>query len=274
MCGRRLALAALVIASVLGPARAQMSMSPEEEELLEEMGVKGTPMGRKDQTPKSEVVKSDLPYIRCDVCRRMTEMAYEHAKQVLDKRFKYKAKRKNEIVNFDGEAEVADYIEKLCAPDKAGSPGEWIKSIDLVADGDRLVLHNTGLPGHCDRECRTIERACEDIVDAADTDFSEVLYEAVKDGTDLEKVQRLVCNRSAKVCKAKPPKLEPNRIDYPFREMTPDEKQMADMCAQPRACSSSRARRAGTRVWQWRRHLTERVRPRCSSSRPTAGWPT
>lgn len=88
-------------------------MSDEEEEMLEEMGVKGTPMGRKNQEPKKEVIKSDLPYIRCEVCRRAVELAYTHAKTVLDKRFKHKAKRRNEFTQFDGEGALQDFIEQV-----------------------------------------------------------------------------------------------------------------------------------------------------------------
>ncbi len=28
--------------------------------------------------------------------------------------------------------------------------------------------------GHCEKECRTIERACDDVLDKADTDFTEI----------------------------------------------------------------------------------------------------
>jgi len=177
----RLGLVALVALAAVGTANAQMSMSAEEDEMLEEMGVKGTPMGRKDSTPKMEIVKSDLPYIRCDVCRRMVALAFEHATTVLDKRFKHQPKRRNEFTQFDGEGEVQDYVEKLCSPDKPGSPGEWIKRLDILADGDKLVLHENADFGHCERECRTIERACEDVIETADTEFSEALYAAVKE---------------------------------------------------------------------------------------------
>lgn len=120
---------------------------------------------------------------------------------------------------------------QVCVVDKPSGPGEWIQRTDLISDGDKLVLYDTGAFGHCDRECRTIEHACEEVVEGADTAFSEALYQGVKEGMDLEKVQRLVCNRAAKVCKAKPPPLKADRVDYPFREMTADEKHMADMCA-------------------------------------------
>lgn len=208
-----------------------MSMSDEEEEMLEEMGVKGTPMGRKNQNPKSEVVRSDLEQIKCDVCRKVVDLAYANARETLEKRFRHKSKRKNEFNQFEGEATVQDHLEKVCVADKPNGPGEWIRYLDLVSDGERLVMYENTQIGHCERECRTIERACEDVIEAADTEFSEILYEAVKEGTALEKVQRLVCNRAAKVCKTKPPKLAPNRVDYPFRAMTAEEKQMADMMA-------------------------------------------
>lgn len=230
----RFALVAALALAACRPSGAQ-SMSAEEEEMLEELGVTGTPMGRKNQEPKAAAVKSDLPYIRCEVCRRVVDMAYTHATEVLDKRFKHKAKRRNEFTQFDGEAALQDFIEKVCVVDKPKGPGEWIARTDLVRDKDRLVLFDTGTPGHCERECRTVERACEEVVEAADTDFSEALFQGVKEGTDLEKVQRLVCNRSAKVCKAKPPPLKADRVDYAFREMSADEKHMADMCAAPRA---------------------------------------
>ncbi|KAG8462465.1 hypothetical protein KFE25_010290 [Diacronema lutheri] len=222
---------ALLALAAFGLAGAQMGMSGEEEEMLEELGVTGTPMGRKNQEPKAPAVKSDLPYIRCEVCRRAVELAYAHAKDKLDKRFKHKAKRRNEFTQFEGEAEIQEFIEKVCVVDKPDGPGEWIRRTDLISDGDKLVLYDTGAAGHCERECRTIEQACDEVVDAADTDFSEALYEGAKQGLDLEKVQRMVCNRSAKVCKTKPPPLSPDRIDYPFRAMTDDEKHMADMMA-------------------------------------------
>eukprot|EP00966_Prymnesium_polylepis_P249081 5758978-Prymnesium_polylepis.1 len=28
--------------------------------------------------------------------------------------------------------------------------------------------------GHCEKECRTIERACDDVLDKADTEFTEI----------------------------------------------------------------------------------------------------
>ena len=50
----------------LPSARAQMSMGPEEEEMLEAMGIKGQPMGRKNLKPQAEIFKKDLKFDRCE----------------------------------------------------------------------------------------------------------------------------------------------------------------------------------------------------------------
>ena len=104
----------LLVASLCTTANAQgMSMSAEEEEMLESMGVKGQPMGRKNLKPQAELQKSDLKYIYCVVCRKMVDIALEKSTELLSKRFAYKTKRKNEAVEFDGEGAVQEYIEKM-----------------------------------------------------------------------------------------------------------------------------------------------------------------
>jgi len=205
-----------------------MSMSAEEEDMLEDMGIKGQPMGRKNLKPQAEIQKSDLKYIYCNVCRKMVEIAYEKSSELLEKRFKFKAKRKNEVTEFDGEGAVQEYLEKMCNPLKP--EGDWVSKIDLIQEGEQLQLGMQPTNGHCEKECRTIERACDDVLDKADTEFTEILYSSVKEKTPLDKVQRYICNRAAGVCKKKPPPVG-KRKDYKFRPMTAEEKQMADMQA-------------------------------------------
>ncbi len=107
----------VLFGALLSGAHAQgMSMSAEEEEMMEAMGIKGQPMGRKNLKPQAEIVKSDLKYIYCNVCRKMVEIAYDKSTELLEKRFKFKAKRKNEVTEFDGENAVQEYLEKFwCA---------------------------------------------------------------------------------------------------------------------------------------------------------------
>ena len=223
--------ALLVLALQLRSTSSQMSMSPEEEEMMEAMGIKGQPMGRKNLQPQAEIFKKDLKYINCNVCRTMVDIAYDKSKELLEKRFKFQKKRKHDSTEFDGEGAVQDFVEKLCNPLKP--EGEWVSKIDLKEEKGALVLAQQPTHGKCNKECRTIEQSCNDVIDKADTEFTEILYSAVKEGTELEKVQRYICNRAAGVCKKKPPKLEPGKRtwDEKFHPMTAEEKQMQDMQA-------------------------------------------
>ena len=224
-----LALALLLSHAYL--ASAQMQMSDEEEEMLEAMGIKGQPMGRKNQKPQAELLKADFKYIRCGVCRKMVEEAYYKSQDLLEKRFaaEKKKRRKHDVVEFDGEGAVQEYVEKMCNPLKP--EGEWVGMIDLKQEGEALVLAQQPSHGKCNKECRTIEAVCEEVLDKADTEFTEILYKAIKDKNSLDQVQRYICNRAAGVCKKKPPPLKNRKFDEKFEPMTPEEKQMQDMQA-------------------------------------------
>merc|ERR1740130_1747159 len=186
-------------------------------------------MGRKNQEPGAEPIKADLKYIYCGVCRKMVDIAYAKSAELLEKRFAYKKRSKLSATEFDGEGAVQDYVEKICNPLKP--EGEWISKIDLVHDEKQLLLATQPDPGHCRRECRTVAEACDDVLDKADTDFTEILYKGVKESTPLEQVQRFICNRAASVCKKKAPPLKSRAFDEKFKAMTADEKQMIDMQA-------------------------------------------
>src|SRR6056297_585013 len=71
MGGRRLFVAAAVAACIALESAAQMQMLADEEEMLEGMGIRGSPMGRKNQEPMAAPIKSDLRHIYCGVCRKM-----------------------------------------------------------------------------------------------------------------------------------------------------------------------------------------------------------
>jgi len=186
-------------------------------------------MGRQNQKPQAELLKADFKYIRCGVCRKMVEVAMPKATELLEKRFAYKKKRRNEATEFDGEGAVQEFVEKMCNPLKP--EGEWVSKIDLVQEGQQLQLATQPQHGKCQKECRTVEAVCEDVLDKADTQFTEILYAAVKEGTTMEQTQRYICNRAAGVCKKKPPPLTARKYDEKFEPMTAEEKQMQDMQA-------------------------------------------
>merc|ERR1719217_770636 len=170
-----------------------------------------------------------MKYIKCNVCRKMVDIAYQKSSELLKKRFGVKKKRKNEVIEFDGEGAVQDFVEKMCNPLKP--EGEWVGMIDLVQEGEQLLLATQPSHGKCQKECRTIEATCEDVLDKADTEFTEILYNAIKDGNSVEQAQRYICNRAAGVCKKKPPPVKNRKEDEVFQIMTADEKQMQDMQA-------------------------------------------
>ena len=169
---------AVALLLLLGGALGQMSMSAEEEEMMEAMGIKGQPMGRKNLKPQAEIFKQDLKYIYCGVCRKMVEKALEKSTELLEKRFQQlkKKRRKHETTEFDGEGAVQEYVEKMCNPLKP--EGDWVGTIDLKHEGEALVLAQQPGFGKCQKECRTIEYACNEVLDRADTDFTEILYAA------------------------------------------------------------------------------------------------
>ena len=170
---------AVALLLLLGGALGQMSMSAEEEEMMEAMGIKGQPMGRKNLNPQAEIFKQDLKYIYCGVCRKMVEKALEKSTELLEKRFQQlkKKRRKHETTEFDGEGAVQEYVEKMCNPLKP--EGDWVGTIDLKHEGEALVLAQQPGFGKCQKECRTIEYACNEVLDRADTDFTEILYAAM-----------------------------------------------------------------------------------------------
>ena len=55
--------------------------------------------------------------------------------------------------------------------------GEWIAKIDLVESGKALKLEEQEQLGKCGAECRTVQKAVEEILDEHDTDIAEKLWQ-------------------------------------------------------------------------------------------------
>ena len=98
-------------------------------------------------------------------------------------------------------------------------------------ENGQLLLASQPHHGKCRRECRTVEKACDTVIDKADTEFTEILYNGVKEGLTDEQVTRYICNRAAGVCKKKTPKITSRAFDEKFEILTDEEKQMLDMQA-------------------------------------------
>ena len=67
-------------------------------------------------------------------------------------------------------------VERMGNPSK--DEGKWIAKIDLVESGKLLKLEEHEELGKCGSECRTIQKAAEEILEEHDTDMAEKLWEA------------------------------------------------------------------------------------------------
>lgn len=73
------------------------------------------------------------------------------------------------------EYQIIEILEKITDPLK--DEGEWIGHIDLVEEGDKLLVKEMPDLGKCGSECKTAQRAAEQIVDGIDTDMAEKLWQ-------------------------------------------------------------------------------------------------
>jgi hypothetical protein len=128
---------------------------------------KGSGDGKSAATKKgpARAVKSDVKYIKCQVCETIATALSREASALRD-------------INAGKltEAMVLEKVEKVCDP--KDEVGEWLVKIDLVEKGSELRLKHMGADvfGKCGTECKTMQRACEDIVSDRDTDIAELLF--------------------------------------------------------------------------------------------------
>lgn len=76
------------------------------------------------------------------------------------------------------EMAVIELMEHITNPAK--DQGEWIAKIDLVESGDKLLLEEQNELGDCGVECKTVQRAAEEIVGDNDTDLAEELWKVIR----------------------------------------------------------------------------------------------
>ncbi|KAH0652936.1 uncharacterized protein [Solanum tuberosum] len=141
--------------------------------------------------------KEDIPYIRCQVCEKLAYQLYHH---VQNKHAEISPKKISEY-------QIIEISENVCNLKK--QEADWILKIDIVEQGDRLELIEQDSEGQCNSECKTIERACQDVMDYSDTDVAEYLY---KTKPDLDSLKSFLCKDLTKVCSKAPPPVPKNRV--------------------------------------------------------------
>jgi len=155
-------------------------------------------------------LKKDLPYIRCSVCQKMATKAYESVRALVREAEppqvpKRKGHRFEHAANAGQLQEKIDAVmDRLC--DVESEEGKWMSATDIVKDGTVLRLEYVK-PGTCRRECRTMQRACEDVVESIDDEMPAALQKAAAEGHSVGTAVQRVCNKLSKVCKkgATPP---------------------------------------------------------------------
>ncbi|CAD7705086.1 unnamed protein product [Ostreobium quekettii] len=173
--------------------------------------------GRPDEA-KAPAVKADIRYIKCGVCEHLVREALRGVKRIAAD---VKPGKKVE------ESEIMDMLDNLCDPDAAGAEGEWIARTDLVEDNERLLLVDMPQVGECGTECRTVARACVDMLDDFDVDLAEALFKGEKKRAALTDE---FCRQSGRPCSKKPPPLPQTRPRGPgFKALTEEEIRMKKM---------------------------------------------
>ncbi|KAL6762700.1 hypothetical protein V8C86DRAFT_2513742 [Haematococcus lacustris] len=176
---------------------------------LEGMGGMGG-MPRPDTKTKVPAVKADIPFIRCGVCEAMVKQSVKAVKGL-----QAAATPAQKMT----EAAIMDSLEKMCDPDREA--GEWITHQDLQEEGKQLKLVDMGQPGECGSECRTIARACEQVLETLDlSEMSEMLWK----GTKRAALTQAACYDSGRACRKKAPPLPVERAPGPAFKALDEEK--------------------------------------------------
>ncbi|KAG8367267.1 hypothetical protein BUALT_Bualt16G0054700 [Buddleja alternifolia] len=140
--------------------------------------------------------KEDIPYIKCQVCEKLASQLYH---QVQSKQAQISPKKISEY-------EIIEIAENVCNLKK--QEADWILKIDIVEQGDKLQLVEQSSEGQCNSECKTIERACQEVLGYSDTDAAEYLY---KNKPQLDSLVNFICKDLTKACSSKPPPVPKDR---------------------------------------------------------------
>ncbi|XLU53078.1 hypothetical protein S245_047726, partial [Arachis hypogaea] len=155
------------------------------------------PLSECFKKPAGLARKEDIPYIKCQVCEILAKQLHQ---QVKNKQAEIAPKKISEY-------EIIEITENVCNLKKVEA--DWILRIDIVEKEDRLELVEHDSEGQCNSECKTIERACQEVIGYSDTDVAEYLYSSKPDADSLYKY---LCRDLTKACSTKPPPVPKDRI--------------------------------------------------------------
>ena len=140
--------------------------------------------------PPSEArpIHKSVKDLECVVCKKAAQVLWDAA---LELRETAPYKKPSEDMYQDSIAQVCDPIKDL---------GEWVAMYDITQSerGAPLKMEKQEYMCECRRECRTIQKACENLVNEHAEDMAESLYK--RDASSLEKFSNRVCTKWAGAC--------------------------------------------------------------------------
>ncbi|KAL2666350.1 hypothetical protein AAZV13_01G003500 [Glycine max] len=154
------------------------------------------PLSHCSKKPVGVARKEDIPYIKCQVCEKLAKELYQ---QVQNKQAEIAPKKISEY-------QIIEIAENVCNLKKVEA--DWILRIDIVEKEDRLELVEQDSEGQCNSECKTIERACQEVIGYSDTDVAEYLYNSKP---DIDSLRNYLCKDLSKACSSKPPPVPKDR---------------------------------------------------------------
>ncbi|XP_057968573.1 uncharacterized protein LOC131158037 [Malania oleifera] len=156
--------------------------------------------------------KEDVPFIKCQVCEKVATQLHN---QVQKKQAQISPKKISEY-------EVIEISENMCNLKK--EEADWILKIDIVEKGDKLELVEQDSEGQCNSKCKTIERACQEIMGYSDTDVAEYIFTTKP---QVDSLINFLCKDLTKSCSTKPPPVPKDRT--PGEPFVPKSSKEAEM---------------------------------------------
>lgn len=144
--------------------------------------------------------KEDVKFIKCGVCREMVDELHSRGMT---------GGKKTEF-------QLIELAENVCNLKK--DEGSWMMHLDLVEQGTKLQVVRQEMEGECGVECKTIERACQEVMGEHDTDVAESMFKKQKQQQQQgskEWLHELVCKKLSGVCNRPPPALPQGRAPGP-----------------------------------------------------------
>eukprot|EP00268_Persea_americana_P069516 TRINITY_DN988_c0_g1_i1.p1 TRINITY_DN988_c0_g1~~TRINITY_DN988_c0_g1_i1.p1 ORF type:complete len:298 (+),score=79.75 TRINITY_DN988_c0_g1_i1:115-1008(+) len=155
------------------------------------------PISQSSKKPVAVARKEDIPFIKCQVCQKLAHQLHH---QVNAKQSQISPKKISEL-------QIIEIAEGVCNLKK--QEADWIFRIDIVEKGDALELVEQDTEGQCNSECKTIERACQEVMGYYDTDVAEYLYTTKP---QIDSLVNFLCNDLSRACSVKPTPVPKDRI--------------------------------------------------------------